>query len=331
MARAAFESHGPPELVEPSDLPSDGLIVPCGLVGAPTLMSELIQSGTEAEDLLRAVEGLDARPVVGMMPFEIGGSNGLLPLAWASRLKLPVIDADMMGRAFPVVPQFTPNLVGIPPSPVVLVDGQGTTLVVLAGSAEQVERRIRPIVAGLGGVAMAALYLLAVSDVERACIPGSITRALALGRAVLSADTDPVEVVVRAVGGRELIDGRIVDVAREMGDGFVRGHAIVQRLNEDPGSAGDLLRLETQNEILAALLDGEILACTPDVISVLDAYTGQAIGTERLRYGQRVRVVAFPGDSRWLTPQGLAVAGPEAFGYDFPYRPIAISVPSIKA
>ncbi len=42
------------------------------------------------------VEGLDA-----VMSCEIGGANGLEPLAIAARIELPVVDADFMGRAFP--------------------------------------------------------------------------------------------------------------------------------------------------------------------------------------------------------------------------------------
>ena len=36
-----------------------------------------------------------------MLSAEIGGGNGLEPLAIAARLSLPVVDADYMGRAFP--------------------------------------------------------------------------------------------------------------------------------------------------------------------------------------------------------------------------------------
>ena len=35
------------------------------------------------------------------MSCEIGGGNGLEPLAIGARMGLPVVDADFMGRAFP--------------------------------------------------------------------------------------------------------------------------------------------------------------------------------------------------------------------------------------
>jgi len=55
---------------------------------------------------------------------------------------------------------------------------------------------------------------------------------------------------------------------------------------------------------------------------VLDSETAEAIHTERLRYGQRVAVVAFPCDPIWRRPRGLVLAGPRSFGYDFDYVPI---------
>jgi DUF917 family protein len=82
------------------------------------------------------------------------------------------------------------------------------------------------------------------------------------------------------------------------------------------------VRLEIQNEYLVALEDGEVRASVPDIITVLDTESGDAIHTERLRYGQRVSVIAFPCDPIWRTPRGMELAGPRPFGYDFDYIPV---------
>jgi DUF917 family protein len=60
----------------------------------------------------------------------------------------------------------------------------------------------------------------------------------------------------------------------------------------------------------------------PDIITVLDAHNGEPIVTERLRYGQRVSVIAFPGPDIWHTPEGLALVGPQAFGFRFSHVPM---------
>jgi DUF917 family protein len=60
----------------------------------------------------------------------------------------------------------------------------------------------------------------------------------------------------------------------------------------------------------------------PDLITVLDSETAEAVATEQIRYGQRVTVIAFPCDPVWRTERGIAATGPRAFGYDFDYRPV---------
>ena len=52
-----------------------------------------------------------------------------------------------------------------------------------------------------------------------------------------------------------------------------------------------------------------MLASVPDLITVLDTETAGAIGTEWIRYGQRVTVIAFGCDPVWRTEPGLALPG----------------------
>lgn len=128
---------------------------------------------------------------------------------------------------------------------------------------------------------------------------------------------DPVAAILDELDAFELIRGKVVDVARETSGGFVRGSAVIE-----DAAGSRLLRLEIQNEFLVALEEGHIRASVPDIITVLDRHSGESVVTERLRYGQQVSVIAFPIDPVWRSPAGLAVVGPGAFGYDFPYVPV---------
>ncbi|MBI4477214.1 MAG: DUF917 family protein, partial [Acidobacteria bacterium] len=69
-------------------------------------------------------------------------------------------------------------------------------------------------------------------------------------------------------------------------------------------------------------LDGEPHVMTPEIICVMDSETGDAIGTEMLRYGQRVVVTALPCAPLLRTSKGLQHVGPRAFGYDVEFRSI---------
>jgi len=61
----------------------------------------------------------------------------------------------------------------------------------------------------------------------------------------------------------------------------------------------------------------------PDLITVLDAETGEPVTTEALRYGFRVAVVGMPCAEAWRSAEALALVGPRVFGYDVDYRPLA--------
>jgi DUF917 family protein len=129
----------------------------------------------------------------------------------------------------------------------------------------------------------------------------------------------PVAAVIAEMGAFQLITGKVMDVERHTTSGFVRGSVVIEGLDED---AGRLIRLELQNENLVALERGRVLASVPDLITVLDSETADAIASEVLRYGQRVTAIAFACDPVWRTERGIAVAGPRAFGYDFDYLPV---------
>jgi DUF917 family protein len=82
------------------------------------------------------------------------------------------------------------------------------------------------------------------------------------------------------------------------------------------GDAGSIFEIASQNEFTVGWRDGSVAVTTPDLICVPDSASGEAIGTESLRYGQRVSVIALPSPQIHRTAKGLQHVGPRAFGYD---------------
>lgn len=73
-----------------------------GRHGPDANVSALQLSSTWGGDVMRLLTAdPQKRQLWGVLSAEIGGGNGLEPLAIGARLKLPVVDADYMGRAFP--------------------------------------------------------------------------------------------------------------------------------------------------------------------------------------------------------------------------------------
>ena len=319
QALQATEDYGPVSLIDLDVLPDDALIMPCGGIGAPTVSIEKLENGDEGERLREQLQYLTRRPVAALMAGEIGGGNGVLPVAWAAGMGLPLVDADGMGRAFPEIPMVTMQLAGISPSPAVMTDERGNLIVFRTISGHWMERLERAAAVEFGGAASSTEFSLTAAEARGATVRNSVSLAIRIGEAVASAAAGPVAALIAEIGAFRLVAGKISDVERHTRSGFARGSVVVQGLGPD---AGRLIRLELQNENLVALERGEVLACVPDLITVLDTETADAIPTERLSYGQRVTVIAFPCDPVWRTEQGVAITGPRAFGYDFDYAPV---------
>lgn len=319
-ARHAICEYGPVRVVDTGDVDPDALVMPCGLIGSPTVAQERIWSGDEGVQLADSATRLRRRAVDILMCFEIAGVNGLLPVMWAARLGLGLLDADGMGRAFPEMQQVSMHVAGVPASPAVLTDGRGNVLVMEAADNLSAERLVRSTAVSFGGTCAAAVYLMAGATTRTATIAGSVSRALRVGTAMNDRESGWSDALAEEAGGRVLMEGRIIELERRPGAGFTSGHAVV---DGSRGPSRRRLRLELQNEVLAALEDGEVVATVPDIIAVLGLDDGRPVVTEHLQYGQPVGVVALPAPGVWQTAAGLDVVGPRSFGYDL--DPVAVA------
>jgi uncharacterized protein len=309
MALVAVDGYGPVPVIGLDELPDDSLVVPCGLIGAARLADERIFSGAEGRLLSRLFGELHGKRVGALMCFETAGANGLVPVTWAARAGLPLVDADGSGRAFPGFQQRAMHVAGVPASPVVLTDGRGNVLVIHAANDDSAERLARRGAVGLGGVCAAAAYGMTAGRARTSAIGGSIARAVALGHAIDSLE-DGVRpaAIAEALGASVLIEGRVTDLGRN--SATVDGTA---------ADVGRQVRIELQRGFLIVLEDGVVTAAVPDIIVVLALDTAAPIAAEALRRDDRVAVLAASADPVWQTEAGLAVAGPGAFGYGIEY------------
>jgi DUF917 family protein len=310
MARAALRESGPVRLVPLGEVPDDALVLPVAGMGAPTVMVEKPPSITEISGAVEALCGYLGRRPTHIGCAEVGGVNSLIPVAAAARLGLPLVDADGMGRAFPELQMFIPALYGVRASPMAMADDKGNRAVIDTVANHWTERLARAATVEMGGSATTTLYAMDGAKARESMVPATLSLSAELGALVAAhrGSGDAAHAVADRLGGRVLFTGKVVDVERRTVGGFARGTALL-------AGAGEL-RLSFQNEHLLAELDGTPVATTPNLICVLDQQSGDPITTEALRYGQRVTVLAAPCDPRWLTPEGLALAGPRYFGYD---------------
>ncbi|MBD8011434.1 DUF917 domain-containing protein [Microbacterium sp. Re1] len=295
------------------EVPDDALVLFVAMMGAPTVMVEKLPSLDEVVEPVRALGVHLGRPVTHIACAEVGGVNSTIPIAAAAALGLPLIDADGMGRAFPELQMVLPTLHGVTASPLAFSDEKGNTGVLQTVDNSWTERIARVACVEMGCSVMISGFSMSGVQARESLVADSLSRCIEIGEAIARArdsKTDPVAAAVALLHGRELIDGKVVDVQRATTTGFARGRARID------GAGDTSITLQFQNEHLVAEQDGQVLVTTPDLIMVLDGESGEPVTTEALRYGQRVRVAAAPADERWHSAAALAMVGPGYFGYD---------------
>lgn len=308
LGAAELVLHVPEEL-------GDAPVVPIGMLGGTRMLAEKLPNGTEVLSAVRALARWTGVPPQAAMPFEAAGVNGTLAVAAACALGLPVVDADLMGRALPRADQLTRAFDGGAVTPFAMTEPTGQTVLVAEADPVALERIVRAFVAQGSGWAGCAFAPAPATQVVRDSCRGGIARALALGRAHASLPGKPEPTQVGDVlGGRVLAAGRVVEIARHPSASF--GRAGVAVVDDRPG-AGGVLRVEAENEYLLAILDGEPVASCPDLLCLLDRRTTAPIAVDGLRLGDDVLAVVLPGPAWWrAAPERLQRVGPRAFGLD---------------
>ncbi|HEX3722247.1 MAG TPA: DUF917 domain-containing protein [Nitrolancea sp.] len=316
------ELYGFPRLMSADELSEDSVVVIPFMIGSPVPLVEKFPLGKELKLAYESLSRFLDKPVGAVMPVEIGGVNSMVPLALGSLLNLPVVDADCMGRAFPEGQLVTLTLDGIGTSPMAIADERGNAIVLNTIDNFWVERFGRSLAVDFGAIAAGVGSPLTKQQVRDSTILGSLTYAERIGVAIRRAHAEKLDGIAAArdaTDGYILFHGKIVDVQRRIEHGWTLGEAVLEGMDADVGSQ---MVIRFQNENLVAIRDGEIIAMVPDLITIMDVESGEAITTEHLQYGFRVVVLGIRCDAKWRTPAGIDLAGPRHFGYDIEYEPI---------
>ncbi|KIP10827.1 hypothetical protein PHLGIDRAFT_22081 [Phlebiopsis gigantea 11061_1 CR5-6] len=320
-------------------------------IDAYLVSNERLQGGAEIPASSRELMIYMHMPdYYGAISDEIGGGNGIQPMIIAAELDKPVLDADLMGRAYP---NSLPGAYNIENGlwPCAISDGIGNTVILpKASTPHAVETILRTVTTEMGsrsGVSMAPLSRKTCQDYG---VVRSVSQAWRIGKAIaLCRKKNEISGIPRSIlelqNGACLFIGKIVNVTREVRKGFTWGSVTIVPLQADEEedtrvvessirswSPDDRIRIPFQNENLYVIRESpgrpnedKIIVTVPDLITVLDSQSGSSIGTQEYRYGLRVTVVALAGNPKWTkTPEGLACGGPTAFGlHDVEFTPIA--------
>ncbi len=325
MTRRAIEENGPVTMLSLDEVDDDALVFACGNMGAPTVAIEKIMGADQPPAAVLALEAHLGRKADVLMAFEAGGSNSMMPIYNAAMLGKPMVDADGMGRAFPEMQMVTFSVYGASGSPFALASEHGDTTILDISNDKRAEYLGRGIVIRMGARSAKASFPMDGKTARRVAIPGTTSLCQAIGanlRQSRAENREPFGALIEMLAGthyghaKRLFKGKVTDLIRETRDGWAIGKVVITDQH------GASLEVEFQNEFLVARQDGKLRAIVPDLICILDSEMAQPITTERLRYGQRVTVMAVSAPAIMRTDAALAVFGPVGFGLTEPFVPV---------
>lgn len=312
-------------LIDPMSLADDALVAVLSNMGAPLVGQERLADPAFAVKPLRSMERYLGRRFDAVMSLEIGGGNGVQPMLVSALTGYPVVDADTMGRAFPEAQMTSVAVAGLQCYPLALADIRDNEVIIpRAESWHWMERISRKICTEIGSIAATCKAPRTGREIKDHAVLYTTTKAIDLGGAVMAArrrHDDPTQAILDACDGLRLFTGKVVDIERRATEGFLRGRAAIEGLGDD---AGELFTLHFQNEFSVGYRGEEPVVMTPDLICVVDSVSGDGIGTDVIRYGQRVSVLALPAPEVFLTEAGLRNVGPRAFGFDLDFRSVFV-------
>jgi uncharacterized protein len=324
------------EWVDAADLADDALSVTVFGMGSIAPMSDETKAEIEKHDLVdhygdRLMEtaarelgeylGKDIETIVAV---ELGAGNTPAPLVTAARLGIPIVDGDYAGRAVPEEMQGTPFLYGKNSYPFSSVDKWGDVAIVKhTVNPHMLERIGKQLSVAAYDMTAIASTVLPAAEMREILVPGTMSMCLELGRSMRrarEAGKDPIEAAVSVTGGWRLFEGVVESKEWEDRDGYMFGTV---HMRGTGASEGHTLSVWFKNENHVSWLDGEPWVCSPDLVTLAYADTGEATTNTLIDRGDRIVAVGIKGLEGFRSEFGLNEgSGPRYFGFDIDYVPI---------
>ena len=264
------------------------------------------------------------QPIGCLIAAELGAGNTPAPLVTAARLGVPLVDADYAGRAIPDEMQGTPYLYDKDSWPFASVDNWGNIAIITYTVNPYMLERIGKMlaVAAFGTTTMASTVLPG-SEMKEIAVEGTLTKCLAIGRAIRTAHDngqDPVDAAIAVAGGWRLFEGTVAEKAWEDRDGYMFGTTLIQGVGPN---SGETLRVWFKNENHVTWLNGEPWVCSPDIVTLAYKETGEGTTNTLITEGDEIVAIGMKGLEEQRTPEVLDRAtGPRYYGFDIDYLPI---------
>ena len=304
MVRPAFTR--PITAFEPGELAPDTPCFAAAFAGSTLLLGERLPGADPFGPLIAVAERWIGRRLEAVCSFEAGGMNALTPFLFAP--ERTIIDADCSGRAVPTLDRTSIYVNQSPGLFAVCSTGAGGVQLVQSERAEDVDRLMRAAMVQSGGAGAVLFAGFTAADLVTDTLHGHLQRSLAIGQALQETLGSPIAVLADRLGATLVCEGRIVELAQHPGDEHVHTAEI-------SGSDGAVVRVVSRSEHLAVLVDGALVAASPEYIVAIDLLTRELIEVTELHVHRSIALLTLPADAWWRArPEHAAKLFPSSYG-----------------
>lgn len=333
LLKEALETRGEISFIDVDELADDSVVVSPYYIGtiAPTAKT---RKPVKFEDPMalafERMERVLGRKIGAVIACEIGGANTPVAINIGAKVGLPAVDGDLLGRSAPELHQCTVHVFDAPMCPSVIATETGNVVVIERYADIDDYEAVARYVSALAGRFAAAVDTPMTKDLaKKAVVRNTISKCVNIGKVIRESrekGENPVEAVVKVLGGWKIFGGIVKKYTWADEGGFLVGEVLVDGVDKWQGHT---LRSWIKNEHIMAWMDDNPLVMPPDMISFL-LDSGEAVTNTDLKEGMSVHVVAAKAPEVWRTPKGLELFGPKHFGFDLDYVPVEKLIESLR-
>ena len=302
------------EMISVDEIPAGKYIGTCGGFGSPQKYKELgancTACPTSAFAALQRMGYTLNRHVSYLMALEYGALNMMLPFMVANRQHVPLVDADGTGRAVPSIQTLLYGANDVPITPYIFTDPDDNVTIMYPNDClnfAHLDKASRFLCQASNMIAGCAFGIVTADDIKNNLAPGAYTYAQSVGKALIQAQTNGVDVMdelKKVTKCKEFFRGKVSKVVLESKGGWDWGSV---HFDGTYSYEGKKYRLDYQNETLVLWGDNDhVLMTAPDMVCAVDLDTGLPVSNADFKEDMNCLILGIPAHENWFkSPKGV--------------------------
>ena len=259
-------------------------------------------------------KSLFKKKIKAIIPVELGPLSTAIALYAASKINLPIVDADIVGeRCSPEVFIETITLKKLKREPAVISNGKDSAILYKSSSFEFTEVFFRDFAQKSGGDAFVVGYPLRMKDINTVVAKKSISNSISIGSDLIEVKKGTIT-LDQFIKKNKLVlrgGGKITQELINKTPGFRSKKYVIVSSNSEK------FEIITKNENIVIIKNDKILLTVPDLICLLDNKSWLGINNFESNKNKKVIIFGKKAIPIWRTKKGKKLFSPRNLGFSF--------------